>query len=94
MGQSAGPGSPIMFRCSRCRRNCRTWNGSWYAFNCEHKTALTGKWRKRKFCVGVRSALVEVQYECDCGHVGWSNHVDLVRRAKRDGVVPLEVVLK
>ncbi len=95
MSQSAGPGSPLMFRCSRCRRNCTRWDPDlrYYHVFCRHKTTLTGKWRKRERCVGVRTSLVDVQYACECMHTGWSNHNDIAERAVREGHIPADVRL-
>lgn len=75
MGRSHGPGSPVWFRCHRCRStlvNNRT--STW---------ELTGRSRPARFsgAPGSRSTFREREYRCSCGHVGWSNHIDLARAA-------------
>jgi hypothetical protein len=48
-----------------------------------HRITLTG--RKRRYrpskgtALGIRSDTVAREYKCSCGHVGWSNHIDLKR---------------
>lgn len=78
MSQSTGPGSPVAFRCHRERDSLRSVKG-------EHRIRLTGRQRryrvKKYSALGIRSDLVSRQYVCSCGHVGWSNHVDLARLA-------------
>jgi hypothetical protein len=69
--------TPNWFRCYVERRESRRWRPS-----VEHRVALTGRTRTRKTSRGHsgRSTLVVREYRCSCGHVGWSNHVDLARR--------------
>jgi hypothetical protein len=52
--------------------------GNWQ----DHHVTLTGRERpyRRKGVMGSRSTHVSREYRCSCGHVGWSNHVDLARR--------------
>jgi hypothetical protein len=51
----------------------------------DSKVTLTGRQRKARFkrgsAPGTRSTFIEREYECSCGHVGWSNHIDLARMA-------------
>lgn len=35
--------------------------------------------RKRGSMAGARSSEFTREYRCSCGHVGWSNHMDLER---------------
>ena len=71
MSRSAGPGSPLAFRCARCRLR-----------RVEGVVGRTGRERPyrapRGSCLGIRSTLVSREYRCSCGHLGWSNHVDLM----------------
>lgn len=83
MSRSAGTGSPLFFMCREARR---IWYTDVRRTNDErkaHRVKLTGRTRARRHsaghAVGQRSHLVEREYECSCGHVGWSNHMDLAR---------------
>jgi len=85
MSQNAGAGSPVFFRCSACRSTLHP-RGHGEGFN----VTLTGRVRptrhRRYRARGVRSTGVDREYRCnDCGHVGWSNHIDLAERAFREG---------
>lgn len=75
MGQSAGAGSPVWFRCHRERRG----------EGLDHEITLTGRSRpsrgKRGSAQGTRSTARDREYTCSCGHTGWSNHIDLARKA-------------
>jgi hypothetical protein len=82
MGQSAGAGSPVWFMCYRERqsRGIRDYlPGGWV----RHRIKLTGRTRPYKppkgSARGTRSTGLSREYECSCGHVGWSNHMDLER---------------
>lgn len=73
MGRSAGPGSPISFRCAKCRRRDDWRNPS----SKGRRVRLTGrnKWKGKR---SARHTSVYLEYEClDCGHIGWSSHIDL-----------------
>jgi len=91
---SAGIGSPLAFACSKCRRGRgRTLRGEAKPRSDTELTMvllstilLTGKIRAARFRLelgwrpGKRSEQWERQYKCTaCGHIGWSNHVDLQR---------------
>jgi hypothetical protein len=56
--------------------------GNWQ----DHHVELTGRerpyHRKRHTVKGSRSTEISREYRCSCGHVGWSNHVDLARRGE------------
>jgi hypothetical protein len=75
-GTNAGTGCPNWFRCSRCRMT-----GGKYDY------VLTGKWWPL-FHSGPRMAPARVEYKCGCGHIGESRHIDIVRRAVDEGVIP------
>jgi len=51
-----------------------------------HIVHLTGRVRprrqKRYQTIGSRSDHFEREYVCSCGHVGWSNHLDLKAMAE------------
>lgn len=79
-----GTGVPIWFKCWACRRAyARLYDdASRYAFagrGGPGRVRLTG--RTRPNVSGnrpPRASAKHREYEClDCGHVGWSNHVDL-----------------
>lgn len=68
--------APSRARCSQCKRG-RHKEGHGY------NVTLTGEKRKKRTMSGRNGRMdVEAQYgyQClDCGHVGWSRHVDLKR---------------
>lgn len=79
MSGSAGTGSPLHFFCPRCRRQAGWREGGrgrgW-------KVVRTGRTRPfkpgRLHARGIRSTNTSHEYVCsDCGHVGWSAHVDV-----------------
>lgn len=81
-------GSPISFRCAKCRlwKNRTGPFAHWCGWH--DRVRLTGK--KRPYfppqgsALGTRSDTVLREYVCtDCGHVGWSNHIDLKSKEKR-----------
>lgn len=79
MGESAGAGSPLFFRCLKCRQSGRA-NPTGGA----QRVELTGATKRRtnhRVALGVRSSQISRQYRClDCGYLGWSNHKDLERK--------------
>jgi predicted RNA-binding Zn-ribbon protein involved in translation (DUF1610 family) len=83
MGRSAGPGSPLTFRCATCRSlpDFIVREAGWkYGRN----VVRTGRERERRpnkgSALGVRSLREQHEYRCkDCGHVGWSRHTDILR---------------
>lgn len=83
MGKSAGPGSPVFFHCAKFRREGYKWRDSR-----EHVIELTGRskpyYAGKSHALGQRSSYKTREYRCSCGHVGWSNHVDLARMAGED----------
>lgn len=75
-GTNAGTGQPLTLRCGKCRR----WRGG-------HREGTnleaTGKLRPAEHR-GVRQTNRLIQYRCkDCGHVGWSQHIDAERLYQR-----------
>lgn len=78
-GKGAGTGYPISFLCYRLRR---VWPRDSVDYT-RHVTTPTGR-AKQRSNVGkgnARKAMRSLEYECSCGHVGWSVHIDLARRA-------------
>ncbi len=84
MSWSAGPGSPVSFVCWRGRQDWRTKA----AHRNVYAVTLTGRTRPYKAAygsaLGLRSTLMSREYRCECGHVGWSYHVDLLRLARAE----------
>lgn len=79
MSWNSGAGSPNVFMCHAQRMQ-------WHEHrdpDSDHVVTLTGKKRKVYRSIytrrGPRSSDVSRQYECSCGHIGWSNHMDLER---------------
>jgi hypothetical protein len=84
-GTSGGTGYRNFARCSKCARR------GWVEANREKGYALeaTGRTRPRRgrLSGGARTTNREIEVRClDCGHVGWTKHIDaerlLTRRAK------------
>jgi len=84
VGQSAGPGEPVVFQCQKCRRG----NTRYTVVDAGHtgRVTLTGRKRAR-YGGGIqvgRHGHIAREYKCnDCGHVGWSRHTDLERVERR-----------
>jgi len=92
MGRSSGPGSPLSFRCWKCRRRqgrLTEYSGWWWHQRDKgwaSRVLLTGKTRpnppKKHHARGARSSDLQREYVCqDCQHVGWSSHIDLAGEA-------------
>ena len=89
---SPGRGSPLTFRCTKCRSTLSA------RYNSERRGYLDdvtiGRIRTRREVVGrlacsPRNAAWSVEYTCSCGHVGWSSHTDLVYAFQRANGVEL-----
>ena len=73
MGRSAGPGSPVFFQCWAARQV-----GGGRAGHVVNTTGRVRPYRRKRYSMrGVRSSNVSREYVCSCGHIGWSNHIDL-----------------
>ena len=71
-----GIGQPLHFRCSKCRKARRWPQGGKTRVKLTYRTKQINDGNARG-----RSTNVLREYEClDCGHIGWSRHIDLVRR--------------
>lgn len=71
MGRSAGAGSPVWFKCPKCRASAS-------------EVTLTGRarrMRRYRVAVGTRNGNTSHEYTCKCGHTGWSSHNDVTRYA-------------
>jgi len=83
MGDSAGTGSPTWFMCAVERREPKNRR--------KHSVRLTGRTKPYRpsagSALGLRSTLTSREYECSCGHVGWSNHSDLARAATEEAPI-------
>jgi hypothetical protein len=85
MGSNAGTGQPITFQCSQCRKkNDSIFRRPYLGPRTGFRVKLTGKKRPcKQGNAGGRNSRHRRQYEClDCGHVGWSRHIDLERQEK------------
>lgn len=80
---NAGTGQPNVFRCLMCRqlrrhttRTGREPSGSGYI----DRVSPTGRERPTRRYGGVRSSGMDYEYRCiDCGHTGWSRHIEIKR---------------
>jgi hypothetical protein len=79
MSRAAGTGSPVFFHCTIARRGGDWRDSARYE---GHDVTRTGRTRPRRSpaVVGTRSMLTEHEYRCSCGHVGWTNHRDILTR--------------
>jgi hypothetical protein len=68
----------VWFHCHACR--------STLVHNQRTRVELTGRKRpyRNRGAMGTRSCHTSREYRCECGHVGWSNHIDLARRELGD----------
>ena len=82
-GTNAGTGQPISFSCSKCRKTtgpCRQWTSGGSLTRCSHRQLRTGRTRPApQGNSGLRNLKDLHEYQCECGHVGWSRHVGVVR---------------
>lgn len=89
MGRAAGVGSPMWFMCAQQRKDrwkYRDRDGFLHD-EPQHEVERTGRTKPRaqRGAVGVRSLLEQHEYECKtCGHIGWSNHKDVLHRPLKD----------
>lgn len=72
-GTNAGTGQPLYFRCWKQRQEIEG-----LARNPLHEVTLTGR-TKAVRGGGLRMERFAREYQCSCGHVGWSRHKDLKR---------------
>lgn len=86
-GTNGGTGRPYYFRCAACRRKHGT--AEYLGRSPEtrgmghvRRVELTGRRRELKpGRSGSRNSGAAREYRCrDCGHVGWSRHVELERK--------------
>jgi predicted RNA-binding Zn-ribbon protein involved in translation (DUF1610 family) len=76
-GTNAGTGQPLTLRCAKCRKS-DVRRGTSRGTNLE----ATGRLRPVTHR-GVRQTNRKIQYRCrDCGHVGWTQHIDAERLFK------------
>lgn len=79
-GTNAGTGQPITFQCPMWRRQ------PYGRRTVRHQVKLTGRKRKRSRCTRGRMTKFLREFVClDCGHLGWSAHVDLERMERTKG---------
>lgn len=84
-GTNAGTGQPLTLRCAKCRaaRSLAVHDGT----NLE----WTGRTKPAPH-KSIRQTNRKIEYHClDCGHTGWSQHIDaerLIRRAPTKGRTP------
>jgi hypothetical protein len=84
-----GTGYPNFFECSKARRiyyGNRSSRGDEVTRTSRERAAhvvtLTGRQRPTKPGKGhPRKSWTTFEYRCSCGHVGWSSHIELERRA-------------
>ena len=83
MSWNSGAGRPLHFRCAMCRRSytkdfCITMNIPANT-GTRSRVRLTGRERWGAHTTTRHGGVVR-EYRClDCGHIGWSAHLDLAR---------------
>lgn len=83
MSRSAGPGSPLYFRCTRCKTLAPR-SAANRGMNYEATGNVRPAPHRKHHARGVRSADHAYEYRClSCGHVGWSTHEDVERKYLR-----------
>ncbi len=91
MGRGKSAGQPLDFQCSACRKT-KYQMFPRRRFPESHglvlDVTLTGKAKAvNDGRANGRSSNTRVQYKCnDCGHVGWSRHVEIFRKAIKEGI--------
>lgn len=85
-GTNAGTGKPLTLKCAKCKK-IPTWYTDHQGKRDWHATpgtiVRTGKVRGEPKPYGSHLRMLgeHHQYEClDCGHVGWTRHVDILRK--------------
>lgn len=88
MSRAAGTGSPQFFLCPVLRRQ---WPRT-SAHHRLHRTIPTGRHKAggRSVNGGMRRVARALEFECSCGHVGWSTHIELAKEAVRLELVKAE----
>lgn len=77
-GTNAGTGQPIVLKCAKCRRSIT--RKLLAAFSRGRNLEATGRVRLSRGHRGIRQTNRRIEYRCkDCGHVGWSQHIDAER---------------
>lgn len=76
-----GTGVPITFGCAKCRLSRAPYEGSRSVIAPVTRTGRTKKLSKPQRTNGPPRTLRERhEYRCtQCGHVGWTRHVDILR---------------
>lgn len=79
MGANNGSGWPFYFHCAACKKQPgwghRATKPGWHVVRTGRTRPYTGG------NLGVRGTKTFHEYFCtDCGHKGWSRHVDLARK--------------
>ena len=83
-GTYAGTGRPLTFKCSKCKlRRDRYGNARAGAPRITGRDRLAPRGNKCR-----RTSYWRFEYVClDCGHVGWSRHIEAERQFVRAGYV-------
>lgn len=78
-GRGSGKGQPMFLRCPVERRER---SSVYVRIGARHDLVRTGRVRGEPREFGASRSLVggTVEFRCSCGHVGWTNHVDVMRR--------------
>lgn len=93
-GTNAGTGKPLHLKCAQCKKQTkRTWlsGGRIIYTSLTGRLVRTGKVRGEPKPYGSHLRMLgeHHQYEClDCGHVGWTRHVDILHKPLKAGNNP------
>lgn len=81
-GTNGGTGQAFSFRCSKCRKL-----GKQFSTGYVDKVVLTGRKKDMKHMGNAhgRTDRYAREYRClDCGHCGFSRHIDLMHKESRE----------
>lgn len=80
MSMSQGTGQPHFLKCSKCRSTLRNKRSTRNGTNLVATGKTSDVYGRAASTGGSRVMRMRVQYRClDCGHIGWSRHVDAGR---------------
>jgi len=85
-GTNAGTGKPLFLKCAKCKKK-----RDHYYNALTGRLVRTGKVRGEPKSYGSHMRMLgeHYQYEClDCGHIGWSKHIDILHKPLKAGNNP------
>ncbi len=88
MGANNGSGQPYFFMCHGCRRIKGSLGYSDKGSRLAVKLTGRKRYANRGGNAGGRNSTHAREYKCsDCGHIGWSRHIDLEDKERHEASV-------